>query len=420
MASESLQFQSALTALRDEARTCVEEAKGREGKLAFVSDSYARARLNEGFDPLGSPGALDEECVSREIETIVPEVQTERPAEKPGTVCLALDLSDRLESTQENGVGHVALSSHNVQTMPNAIDKIHIGKARRTKHGFVSRAPVTPRGVRGEVLWPLVGFCFHDAPDKATGGARVHEMEPEKLARNDESIARVKRSPEFGRHECPKPFILRVHRVQQPDYFSNHALKMRFPWRLYHGPIVESLGRAIGSSPGPAVLNIGSGPFFELSSIDVGDRTMTICDIEPRAVELARELHGKKITRADVVEPDAPLPYEDGSFDLVVSMEVIEHTSDPVAWTKEALRVLRPGGALFLTTPNYDSLSLRLLETTALELVARLQGFSRKYIHPTKMTHARLADVLAQAGASDARLETISLGWVLAARAQRV
>ena len=24
------------------------------------------------------------------------------------------------------------------------------------------------------------------------------------------------------------------------DYFSNHALKLRFPWRLYHGPIVPA------------------------------------------------------------------------------------------------------------------------------------------------------------------------------------
>ena len=29
-----------------------------------------------------------------------------------------------------------------------------------------------------------------------------------------------------------------------PDYFSNHGLKLRFPWRLYHAPIVDEGRRA--------------------------------------------------------------------------------------------------------------------------------------------------------------------------------
>ena len=77
--------------------------------------------------------------------------------------------------------------------------------------------------------------------------------------------------------------------------------------------------------------------------------------------------------------------------------------------------MLKPGGTLYLTTPNYSSLSLRVLENTALEAVARFQGFSRKHIHPTKMTPDRLRNVLVEAGCSSLRIEPISLGWVLAA-----
>jgi SAM-dependent methyltransferase len=205
----------------------------------------------------------------------------------------------------------------------------------------------------------------------------------------------------------------------QPDYFSNHSLKLRFPWRLYHGPIVEALERVISLSPGPDVLNLGSGPFFELKALERSDRRFTICDIDPRAVELAKELYGEGLVRADVIQPDAPLPYADASFDLVVSMDVIEHVPDPIPWTREALRVLRPNGVLFLTTPNYGSLSLRVLENTALEAVARLQNFSRKDIHPTKMTPARLRQVLTDAGATLVRVEPIAFGWVLAAYSRR-
>jgi 2-polyprenyl-6-hydroxyphenyl methylase/3-demethylubiquinone-9 3-methyltransferase len=46
------------------------------------------------------------------------------------------------------------------------------------------------------------------------------------------------------------------------------------------------------------------------------------------------------------------LPFPDASFDSVISSECIEHTPDPVAAVAEMLRVLKPGGHLFLTTPN--------------------------------------------------------------------
>lgn len=40
-----------------------------------------------------------------------------------------------------------------------------------------------------------------------------------------------------------------------------------------------------------------------------------------------------------------------GHFDFVVCTEVLEHTLDPFSAVKELLRILKPGGLLFLTTP---------------------------------------------------------------------
>jgi 2-polyprenyl-3-methyl-5-hydroxy-6-metoxy-1,4-benzoquinol methylase len=144
-----------------------------------------------------------------------------------------------------------------------------------------------------------------------------------------------------------------------------------------------------------------------------------VCDIDPRAVELAKELWGDELAAADVVEPGGSLPYPDEHFDLVVSMDVIEHVLEPVAWTREVLRVLKPGGLCFLTTPNYGSPSLSLIEKTALEAVARVQGFSRRDIHPTKMTASRLSTVLAEAGAAFSHIEMLAFGWVLSAYARK-
>jgi len=46
------------------------------------------------------------------------------------------------------------------------------------------------------------------------------------------------------------------------------------------------------------------------------------------------------------------LPFEDGSFDLVVSFETIEHVADSDAALAELRRVLAPDGTLLISTPN--------------------------------------------------------------------
>jgi SAM-dependent methyltransferase len=203
------------------------------------------------------------------------------------------------------------------------------------------------------------------------------------------------------------------------DYFSNHRNKLRFPWRLYHQPIVHELASALTASVGTEVLNLGSGPFFELSALPKLDKRFTLCDIDPRALSVAREIHGAALAATDTLTPGAPLPYPSAHFDAVVSMDVVEHLIDPLPWLQDALRVLKPGGLLFLTTPNYASRSLRAIENTALEAIARSQGFSRKGLHPSKLDTPRLLSLLSRAGAKNATIKQISFGWVLAAYAWR-
>lgn len=205
------------------------------------------------------------------------------------------------------------------------------------------------------------------------------------------------------------------------DYFKNHEHKLKFPWSLYHRPIVAALEAALGMSLGPEVLNVGSGPFFELSEVDATNRRITVCDIDARAVDAARRLHGERLARADVLTLGEPLPYADESFDLVVSMDVIEHLPEPalVPWLRELYRVTKRGGLVFLTTPNYASKGLVVLEQTALELIARRQGFSRKELHPSKLVPDRLRALLEESGFARIDLLPISFGWVLSAHARR-
>ncbi len=52
----------------------------------------------------------------------------------------------------------------------------------------------------------------------------------------------------------------------------------------------------------------------------------------------------------------AKLPFVDGSFDLVLAMDVLEHVEDDRMAAKEISRILRPGGLAIVTVPAFASL----------------------------------------------------------------
>ncbi len=54
-------------------------------------------------------------------------------------------------------------------------------------------------------------------------------------------------------------------------------------------------------------------------------------------------------------------PYPADHFDVIVMSELIEHLDDPQPYLRQAWRCLRPGGVLYLTTPNGAGISGRLL-----------------------------------------------------------
>ncbi|QYJ03944.1 methyltransferase domain-containing protein [Nocardioides panacisoli] len=60
------------------------------------------------------------------------------------------------------------------------------------------------------------------------------------------------------------------------------------------------------------------------------------------------------LAEARLIEPGAPIPYDDATFDLAVADYVLEHVSaeDAPSVSAELLRVLKPGGWLAARTPN--------------------------------------------------------------------
>ena len=84
-------------------------------------------------------------------------------------------------------------------------------------------------------------------------------------------------------------------------------------------------------------------------SVEIPTDELVLADVSALALERAR----RRLPDAEAVElePDAPLPFPDGSFDLAVCTETLEHVRDVQLLLSEVRRVLGPGGRLALTTP---------------------------------------------------------------------
>lgn len=87
----------------------------------------------------------------------------------------------------------------------------------------------------------------------------------------------------------------------------------------------------------------------QVTSLDIADKLVRKAAISALA--------------AGVVGDAASLSFRNASFDIVLSSEMIEHTTAPGTVTRELVRVLRPGGLLVLTTPNKAWLWLVSLAT---------------------------------------------------------
>lgn len=60
--------------------------------------------------------------------------------------------------------------------------------------------------------------------------------------------------------------------------------------------------------------------------------------------------------KADVLWNGEVMPFENNSFEIVISTEVLEHVPEPEKYLAEVLRVLKPGGFFFFTVPFLMSL----------------------------------------------------------------
>lgn len=118
---------------------------------------------------------------------------------------------------------------------------------------------------------------------------------------------------------------------------------------------------AVETGPGTRLLDIGCGSGLALAMAAQRGATVAGIDISPALLAIARE----RVPAADLREGGLDrLPFADGAFDAVLSINAVQFAADPPAALREVHRVLGSGGrvaiALFAAPERCESTALHL------------------------------------------------------------
>jgi ubiquinone/menaquinone biosynthesis C-methylase UbiE len=138
------------------------------------------------------------------------------------------------------------------------------------------------------------------------------------------------------------------HRLRA--YYEDNPLMVSSPFGGVDG-INEDLFRAVLARlgiglHGNAILDVGCGRGFARDIVTSDGGTYA-------GVDLVASRAGFPLAAAEA----SRLPFPDATFDGVFCIDVFEHIPDGDRAAGEFLRVLRPGGYLFLSVPNYANVA---------------------------------------------------------------
>jgi SAM-dependent methyltransferase len=131
-----------------------------------------------------------------------------------------------------------------------------------------------------------------------------------------------------------------VNTAQLRKYFKRD---LAWGWGHQQAIVFEFLREAAEHAKGGVVLDAGAGhqryrPFFEDS--------IYVAQEHPVAGR-----QNKNIAEYDILSDVKRIPLQEGCLDLVLSTSSLEHMEFPERFFTESLRVLRPGGALYVNVP---------------------------------------------------------------------
>jgi SAM-dependent methyltransferase len=139
--------------------------------------------------------------------------------------------------------------------------------------------------------------------------------------------------------------------MEEDFYPAYYALEGRHWWFLGRRRLfLRLLEREFPPEARPIeLLDFGCGTGAFLEHLERFGEVSAV-DGDPNAVAFC---HQRGRSEVQLVPPGAPLPFADGAFDLVTTLDVIEHIDDHVGALRELRRVLRPGGRVLVAVPAF-------------------------------------------------------------------
>jgi SAM-dependent methyltransferase len=145
--------------------------------------------------------------------------------------------------------------------------------------------------------------------------------------------------------------------VNRDEYAQMYRLEDTHWWFVARRNLVlAALERLVRQArregaPSPRLLDVGCGTGGTLERLGPFGCAVGL-DLEPLALQFCRERGHAALVRGSATA----LPFPEGSFDVVLALDVLEHIPDHEAAAREIARVLRPGGHALITVPAYRSL----------------------------------------------------------------
>ena len=141
---------------------------------------------------------------------------------------------------------------------------------------------------------------------------------------------------------------------------------------------------------GSRVLDVGCGGGLLAEALARAGARVTAIDLAPAMIEVAR-LHAAESALAvdyRLSSAEQVAAAEPAGFDVVTCMEMLEHVPEPAAMTATLAQLLRPGGALFVSTLNRNLRSFLLAIVGAeylLNLIPRGTHEYERLIRPAEL-----------------------------------
>lgn len=177
-----------------------------------------------------------------------------------------------------------------------------------------------------------------------------------------------------------------VHRALRPAVVPLYRRRVFFGFVGF--PRWEGQGRALD-------VGCASGAF--LACLRYYGWDVAGVDLDPEMAAAVRDRLGCEVFAGDIEHA----PFPPGSFDFVHLRDVLEHTYDPVGFLRAAARLARPGGLVFVQTPNVEG-------TGVTQCGDRWYGWDTpRHLHLFSPSTLRRA--LAAAGLVEERMTTLPL-----------